>query len=163
MIPKRARCRLRAAMEHDQCLALSVGDTGIGIGLSGHGWIFEEFTQVEGAHQAGKRGTGLGLPLSRRVAELLGGSLTAMSEVGIGSTFTLRRPVTRGLAKSSTSGLIDFDLGRSPVLVIEDNRETLLIYEKYLKGTLSRSFSPDAPAASFSPAGARSPWSSISF
>ena len=56
--------------------------------------IFEEYTQAETSTSARFGGTGLGLTLSRKFAELLGGSLEAESEAGKGSRFTLRLPLT---------------------------------------------------------------------
>ena len=73
-------------------VALEVVDTGIGIAPEDVDKVFEEFFQVRGPHQAARRGTGLGLAYSRRVAALLGGGLTATSVVGRGSTFTLQLP-----------------------------------------------------------------------
>jgi signal transduction histidine kinase len=69
-----------------------VRDTGIGIAPEHFERIFAEFGQVDSAIQARVKGTGLRLPLSRRLAELLGGVLTVESEVGHGSSFTLRIP-----------------------------------------------------------------------
>src|SRR5689334_125970 len=68
---------------------LSVRDTGIGIAPQDHARIFEEFSQVETKIQKRFKGTGLGLPLSRSLAELLGGELTVESVPGQGSVFTL--------------------------------------------------------------------------
>ncbi|MFZ5628018.1 MAG: PAS domain S-box protein [Spirochaetota bacterium] len=73
-------------------LIMSVADTGPGIATSEQELIFNAFQQS--AAQAQKAGgTGLGLTISRRLAELMGGTLTVESELGKGSTFTLRIPV----------------------------------------------------------------------
>jgi signal transduction histidine kinase/ActR/RegA family two-component response regulator len=74
-------------------ITFAVADTGIGIAPDDQTLIFEEFAQVEHRLQRGVRGTGLGPPLSRRLAELLGGTLTVSSEEGVGSTFFLTVPI----------------------------------------------------------------------
>jgi signal transduction histidine kinase len=72
-------------------VALQVTDTGVGIAPADHDRIFDEFERVTTATRgdATGRGTGLGLPISRRLARLLGGDLTVESEPGRGSTFTV--------------------------------------------------------------------------
>ncbi|MEU7866704.1 ATP-binding protein [Dactylosporangium sp. NPDC049140] len=72
-------------------LYIAVADTGTGIPFAEQSRVFEEFHQVRGALQTG--GTGLGLPYARRLATLLGGALTMVSEPGEGSTFTLSLPL----------------------------------------------------------------------
>jgi signal transduction histidine kinase len=71
---------------------ISVRDTGIGIDAKHLNHIFDEFSQIDNPLQRKVRGTGLGLPLCRRLAELLGGHVEVSSEVGTGSTFTLVLP-----------------------------------------------------------------------
>lgn len=127
--------RVYAQLESPHRILFSVADSGIGISLADQDRIFEEFTQVEGPHQVGKRGTGLGLPLSRKLAELLGGTLTVQSQLGEGSTFTLSIPTAYG---GPAEGIllekppIAVDPKRLPVLVVEDNREAQFIYERFL-------------------------------
>jgi signal transduction histidine kinase len=77
-------------------VALEVADTGVGIARSDQERIFEEFEQVNAGPRTDsmQRGTGLGLPISRRLARLLGGQLTVVSDTGKGSTFTVWLPVT---------------------------------------------------------------------
>ena len=71
---------------------LSVRDTGIGIAPDDQARIFEEFTQVDSPVQRRVKGTGLGLPLSRKLARLLGGDVELVSTPGAGSVFTLVIP-----------------------------------------------------------------------
>lgn len=70
----------------------SVRDTGIGIAPADQERIFEEFVQIESRLQVRSKGTGLGLPLSRKLAEVLGGEIWVASEPGKGSTFFLAIP-----------------------------------------------------------------------
>ena len=67
---------------------ISVTDTGTGIRPDDQGRLFEAFTQVDGAATRRNEGTGLGLHLSRRLAELLGGTIAFQSDYGDGSKFS---------------------------------------------------------------------------
>lgn len=85
------RVRIECARDEDSTMMV-VSDTGIGIPADRLDHIFSPFTQLGRALDAPKEGAGLGLAISRGLAEVMGGSLTATSAVGIGSTFVLRLP-----------------------------------------------------------------------
>ena len=92
----------------DSWLAVQVVDQGVGIAPADQIRIFEEFEQADPGPRTDSphRGTGLGLSISRRLARLLGGDITVMSEVGKGSTFTLWLPILAyesGSAAQNTS------------------------------------------------------------
>ena len=76
----------------DEQMVVAVSDTGSGIPADALETIFEEFQQVKGSDPQHK-GTGLGLPICKGFAELLGGSIRVESQVGKGSTFTIRIPM----------------------------------------------------------------------
>jgi len=90
---ERGEVRVSAEATPDGYVTFAVADTGIGIAPDDQVRIFEEFSQVDHPLQRRVIGTGLGLPLSRKLAELLGGTLSLQSTVGVGSTFTVRIPV----------------------------------------------------------------------
>ncbi|MGH7482131.1 MAG: ATP-binding protein [Longimicrobiales bacterium] len=88
----------------DGMLVASVADSGIGIPEEHRETVFESFWQAEQASTRRSGGTGLGLSVSRRLAEMLGGTIELESEVGVGSTFTLRIPTRMLTEAASVSG-----------------------------------------------------------
>jgi signal transduction histidine kinase len=84
--------RVSAVFKEPDRILFAVQDTGIGIPKEFQDLIFQEFEQVPGVFQAKHKGTGLGLPLSRKLAELLGGTVAVDSAPGKGSTFFLNLP-----------------------------------------------------------------------
>jgi PAS domain S-box-containing protein len=75
-------------------LCFEVHDTGIGIAPEDQARVFEPFVQLDGGLDRQFPGTGLGLPLVRRMVEAMGGTVTLDSEIGRGSIFTVRIPLT---------------------------------------------------------------------
>lgn len=111
----------------------AVADTGIGISETDQRIIFEEFAQIESSMQRRVKGTGLGLPLSRKLAELLGGTVQVRSVIGEGSTFALSVPMSYAGTMAPAGPVIpEFDATRKLILILEDNRETAFIYQRYL-------------------------------
>jgi signal transduction histidine kinase/CheY-like chemotaxis protein len=111
--------RVTASFDPDKGrVNLSVRDTGIGIAPQDHGRIFEEFSQVDTKIHKRVKGTGLGLPLSKSLAELLGGDLTLESVPGQGSVFTLSIPPERGDPQRAQRSA---DNARKRVLLIDDD------------------------------------------
>ncbi|HKQ13699.1 MAG TPA: ATP-binding protein [Steroidobacteraceae bacterium] len=106
-----------------QAMLFEVADTGIGIAPENHRRIFDEFSQVENPLQTTVKGTGLGLPLSQRLAGLLGGTIEIRSTLGHGSTFTLAIPLRldgeRVAALVASEAVTPMALDR--VLIIDDN------------------------------------------
>ncbi len=80
---------------------VAVRDTGPGIAAADQQKIFEEFQQVDSTSTRQKGGTGLGLAISKRIVEMHGGRILVESELGKGSTFTLRLPVKAGEGQSA--------------------------------------------------------------
>ena len=135
---ERGEVRVSVRNGHDDTVVFSVADTGIGIAPDDQPRIFKEWEQVEGKMQKTAKGTGLGLPLSKKLAQLLGGDVYLKSQLGIGSTFFASVPIRYAGATEAIyvpDVKRELDASKLPVLVVEDNREALFIYEKYLKGT----------------------------
>jgi signal transduction histidine kinase/CheY-like chemotaxis protein/HAMP domain-containing protein len=80
------------AKKHDDMISISVKDDGIGIEPKNLDRVFEEFSQIDSSSSRKYKGTGLGLPIAKNYARLLGGNLTVQSEFGKGSTFVLVLP-----------------------------------------------------------------------
>ncbi len=89
---ERGTVRLRAKCNGDG-FSVAVADTGIGIPAEKLDHVFEEFAQADASSTRVYGGTGLGLTIARRLARLMGGDISAQSEPGVGSTFTLTLPV----------------------------------------------------------------------
>ncbi len=128
------------ASESGGMISIAVADTGIGISPDVLPHVFDSFRQADGSNTRKYEGTGLGLAISQKLAGLLGGQITVTSELGKGSTFTLRLPVRMAdvvQAESDVAEATDADparsaadrdpkIGTGAILVVEDNADNLL-------------------------------------
>jgi signal transduction histidine kinase/CheY-like chemotaxis protein len=128
---------VRVWASHDRdadTVTFSVRDTGIGIAEADHDVIFQEFGQIANPIQRRLKGTGLGLPLSKQLAALLGGGVGLESALGQGSVFsvTIPRLYRSGRESVDWSERWQIDPGRIPVLVVEDDPADAFAFERML-------------------------------
>jgi signal transduction histidine kinase/CheY-like chemotaxis protein len=134
---ERGEVRVRVRLMSDrERIEFSVSDTGIGIPDKDVPRIFDEFVQIENPLQRRVKGTGLGLPLSKRLAELLGGRIAVQSALGRGSTFSVTIPlIYRDPLQADAALSVIIDPDRLPVLLVEDADEDALLIERALSST----------------------------
>ena len=119
----------------NQCvLHFTVHDTGIGISPEGMARIFQSFSQLDASTSRKFGGTGLGLVISKRLAELMGGSMWVESRVEHGSTFhfTIVVEVADG-EKPYTPDYSELSLNNRNVLLVDDSDSSRRIYSSYLE------------------------------
>jgi GAF domain-containing protein/DNA-binding response OmpR family regulator len=126
----------------EEIMSISVTDSGIGIGQEALGRIFEEFQQADTSTTRQYGGTGLGLAISRDLARLLGGDLTASSELGKGSTFTLTLPMKYGVTPTHPAirkpapilkaGSQPTQASLKRILVIDDDPDAVYLLQESL-------------------------------
>lgn len=114
-----------------QNLVIQVKDTGIGIPREKMQKIFESFTQADNSTTRKYGGTGLGLTISKRLAELMGGYLTVESEPGKGSIFSLH--LSMEVANEQPEILLPAKPLLKKVLVVDDNSTNLLLMQEMLR------------------------------
>lgn len=132
---------LRCALVEADRLAIEIEDTGIGIGAEDLSRLFQPFERLSGSAQV--EGTGIGLALSLRLAEAMGGSITVESTPGRGSTFKLVLPLSDGPPPDHQPvSIVSLTAGTPPgarpshvrrkMLVIEDNLANVRLIEGLL-------------------------------
>ena len=133
-------------------LVFSVSDTGIGIREEDLGKIFDKFERAGTSENSGVEGTGLGLTITRKLLEMMNGSIRVESEYGKGSVFTVTIPQTVVSAEplgnygekfesSAADGTKPFTLFRAPgahILIVDDTRMNLTVAEGLLNDTKIR-------------------------
>jgi signal transduction histidine kinase/CheY-like chemotaxis protein len=117
-------------------VSFHVRDTGIGIAPDDVEVIFQEFGQVAHRLQGRVKGTGLGLPLSKKLAELLGGRITVESSPGVGSTFTVTVPRIHAIEPLETARDWTVEPGKVPVLLVEDDPADAHAIERLLASSV---------------------------
>ncbi len=120
----------------ENSIVFMVQDTGIGIAPENHEAIFQEFTQVDNPLQERFRGTGLGLPLCRSLATLLGGRVWVESELGRGSRFYAEIPLVYrgGELATPTQEITAQEFTRPVVLLIDPDYQTFAVrHEEFRK------------------------------
>lgn len=135
----RARGTIAVSCEQptDTRMHISVTDTGMGIPAERLGMLFTPFERL-GAEHTAEQGTGIGLALSKRLAEAMGGTLHATSTLGQGSTFTVELPRVEGPVEryerlqGGGEPVVESTERRQVVLQIEDNLATVTLIERVL-------------------------------
>jgi len=135
--PERGIIRLNTYLADDTddicTIVVEVSDTGIGIKQEQQEKVFSAFEQADGGKNRRYGGTGLGLGISKRIVEMLGGEITVSSVVDVGSKFTFCFKAQR-----STTGLINLldpevKWDNIEILVVDDSAETLTYFSRMLK------------------------------
>jgi signal transduction histidine kinase/DNA-binding response OmpR family regulator len=130
---------LREDSDGQDWLVFQVHDTGIGMTAEQMSRLFQPFSQVDASTARRHEGAGLGLAISRRLCQMMGGTLTVQSEVGKGSTFTARLPVRAGLRAAETAAPSGAPVAEMPpagaetVLVIDDDPAVRELMQRFLR------------------------------
>ena len=101
--PAGGKVTIKSWLRPDDGFVFQVADTGIGIALEDIPKALAPFKQIEGQLNRKYEGTGLGLPLTKSLVELHGGSLDLQSEVGVGTTVTVRFPAERIVSQAASA------------------------------------------------------------
>ena len=133
-----AAISIQRQTRHDR-IRIAISDTGIGIAADRIGQVFDSFTQADSAIARQFGGTGLGLTISRMLAQQMGGDITVASVPGEGSVFTitLRLPQAGVPQDTGTDARQTAPRTRLHLLVAEDNRTNMLIARKILERSVA--------------------------
>ena len=117
----------------EEFIRFAIQDTGIGIPADRLEHIFEPFTQADASMTRRFGGSGLGTTISKQLIELMGGTITVASELGKGSVFTFRIPLTRGEIHTRLSDRQQMTLPPLRILVVDDVLPNVQLLEILLR------------------------------
>jgi CheY-like chemotaxis protein len=129
----------RTSQDTEERLVVSVRDSGLGIGGADMPKLFDVFTEATDSTPTKYGSAGLGLALSRKLTELMGGLISVESELGVGSCFTLTLPVTPQDVECNAASPIGSTLApgdhppQGSVLIIDDDPASLELTERMLR------------------------------
>jgi PAS domain S-box-containing protein len=132
----------RESLEAGDTVRIDVIDTGIGIPEDKLGRVFEEFGQADESTTREYGGTGLGLPISRKFCQMMGGDITVKSERGVGSTFSILIPAQVDAMEAARSATSDPETDRDDnakaagdcILIIDDDPNARDLLSRTLTG-----------------------------
>ena len=149
----------RSSIEGEDRVRISVTDTGIGIPADKIETVFEAFAQADSSTTRDFGGTGLGLPISRRFCQMMGGDISAESEPGSGSVFTIDIPAKVDALEAARASAPDHNrIGTVPdlppqqesgslVLIIDDDADARdLLSRTLIKESYRVAVAPDGPS-----------------
>ena len=124
--------------ENQKHIQFFVQDMGIGIDQKYFNYIFEKFRQVEESHTRKYEGAGIGLTISKKLTDLLGGTISIKSELGKGSTFFVDIPIkiSKKLFVSEESTITEDKINTlkgKTILIVEDEESNFALIEMVLK------------------------------
>jgi signal transduction histidine kinase/DNA-binding response OmpR family regulator len=121
-------------------ITMAVSDTGIGMTAEQRGKLFQDFSQADSSTTRKYGGTGLGLAISRRFCQMLGGDITVESELGHGSTFTIRLPASANaetpaaVRQAAPAPAVKTGSSNAPlILVIDDDTTVREVVGRFLE------------------------------
>jgi len=137
------------------CVVIKVKDTGIGISKEHHNFIFEEFRQVSEGLGRTYEGSGLGLSITKKFVDLLGGKILLDSQIGKGSTFIVlfpsiktiksKKKITENDIPASEDGTVSYP--GSKILLVDDDQNTIDLVKLNLKNICSVQDAPNGETA----------------
>jgi len=122
-------------VDNELAIDIAIKDTGIGIPKNKLKTIFDRFTQVDVGKAKRHEGSGLGLYITYKLVELLGGKIGVTSQENVGTEFhlSLTLPLSKTKSKTSTANTDSIDLSGCKILIVDDNRINVMVLKKTLE------------------------------